>query len=108
MTFRRIVVWHLVCLSWLFFRCQEFGDAGTMFLSLGDWSVPSEKVTWSVLLALIVGYASQLLDGERCERAWDWFARRHPVLQGVTAAVVLTAILGLGPKGVAPFIYFQF
>ncbi len=108
MTLRRFMVWHLVCLSWLFFRCQEFGDAKEMFLSLGDWSAPSQMVTWSVLVAIVVGYATQLLDGSRCEKVWDRFARLHPALQGGVAAVLLTVVLGLGPKGVAPFIYFQF
>jgi hypothetical protein len=29
-------------------------------------------------------------------------------LHGCIVALILTLILGLGPKGVAPFIYFQF
>lgn len=108
MFFRRVMVWHLVCLSWLFFRCQEFGDAKEMFVSLGDWGATSEKVTWSVLLAIVIGYATQFLDGDRCEKAWDRFAGLHPAVQGLSAAILLTIVLGLGPKGVAPFIYFQF
>jgi len=108
MTLRRFMVWHLVCLSWLFFRCESFADAREMFLSLGDWGASSEMVTWSVLLAIGIGYATQLLDGVRCEKFWDRFGRLPAPLQGLTAAVLLTVILGLGPKGVAPFIYFQF
>lgn len=105
---RRIWVWHLVCLSWLFFRGQSFADAIEMLRALGRLDVPMEMVTIPVLIMIVVGYASQLLDGERCQRAWDTFARWHPVWQGVVAAVILTIILGLGPQGVAPFIYFQF
>jgi len=56
----------------------------------------------------VIGYLTQLLDGERCCKAWNRFASLHPVVQGSLAAVVLVLILGLGPKGVAPFIYFQF
>ena len=31
-----------------------------------------------------------------------------PWVQGLTAAAILVIILGVGPQGVAPFIYFQF
>jgi hypothetical protein len=56
-----------------------------------------------------VGFATQFFDGDRLLR----FVRRRPLdvpawALGALAAVVLTAILALGPEGVAPFIYFQF
>jgi D-alanyl-lipoteichoic acid acyltransferase DltB (MBOAT superfamily) len=105
---RRLAVWHLVCLSWLFFRGESFDSALQTLRSLGDWGKPVELLSWSVVLVLIIGYLSQLMDGERCEKAWDRFEAWHPVLQGVVASVVLMVILGLGPKGVAPFIYFAF
>ncbi|MEX2606999.1 MAG: MBOAT family O-acyltransferase, partial [Kiritimatiellia bacterium] len=105
---RRVAVWHLVCLSWLFFRGEDFEHALNMLRALGRWDVPVELLTGSVVFVLIVGYLTQLLDGERCEKAWDRFGGWHPVAQGVIAAAVLMVILGLGPKGVAPFIYFQF
>jgi D-alanyl-lipoteichoic acid acyltransferase DltB (MBOAT superfamily) len=105
---RRVAVWHLVCFSWLFFRCVDFDAAREMMRGLTRWGGAVEKVTAGVLLMLVAGYLSQLLDGDRCEKAWDRFGRWHPALQGVLAAAVLMVILGLGPKGVAPFIYFQF
>jgi len=105
---RRVVVWHLVCLSWLFFRGQSFGEAMGMLRSLGDWQAPVELLSWSVVFVLVVGYLSQLMDGDRCEKIWDRFEKWHPVKQGFLTAVILIVILGLGPKGVAPFIYFQF
>ena len=105
---RRVAVWHLVCLSWLFFRCQDFDQALAMFRSLGEWGGSVERLTGGVLLVIGVGYLTQLLDGERCEKAWDVFGRRHPVTQGALAALAFVIILGLGPTGVAPFIYFQF
>ena len=105
---RRIWVWHLVCLSWLFFRCQTFADAMEMLRALGRTDVPVEMLKTPLLIVLVVGYASQWLDGDRCQRVWDAFTRLHPVWQGIVAAVLFTIILGLGPQGVAPFIYFQF
>lgn len=105
---RRFVVWHLVCLSWLFFRGESFADAIAMLRALGRGAEPIQLLGLPVIVMIGIGYLSQLLDGARCERAWDAFSRLHPVWQGVVAAVVFTMILGLGPTGVAPFIYFQF
>lgn len=105
---QRVIVWHLVCLSWLFFRGQSFADAMEMLRAMGRWSAPVERLAPAVVVMLVIGYCTQLLDGARCERAWNAYGRLHPVWQGVLAALALTVILGLGPKGVAPFIYFQF
>ena len=104
----RVLVWHLVCLSWLFFRCLTFADAWQMIQALTQWSMDIQHVSWSVCMVMVIGYLTQLLDGERCEKAWDAFSVVHPLLQGVVAALVFVLILGLGPSGVAPFIYFQF
>ncbi len=103
---RGLAVWHLVCFSWLFFRCQSFGGAAAMLQALARWRQPVECVSGMVLAVIAVGYLTQLLDGRRCERWWNVFGRWHPLWQGAAAAAVLTLILGLGPKGVAPFICF--
>ncbi len=105
---QRFYVWHLVCLSWLFFRGQTFEDAVEMLRAMGRSDSPVLLLTPAVLMILVIGYATQWLDGERCERAWNAFARLPAVVQGLVAAIVVTIILGLGPQGVAPFIYFQF
>ncbi len=105
---RRFMVWHLVCLSWLFFRGQSFGDAMEMLRALGRWSDPLQLLGLPVLIMLVIGYGTQWLDGSRCERAWDAYNRLPAYGQGIIAALLLTIILGLGPQGVAPFIYFQF
>lgn len=41
-------------------------------------------------------------------RAMAAFARFSPVTQGVALGVVLLLTNTLGPRGVAPFIYFRF
>lgn len=105
---KRLTVWNLVCLAWLFFRGQSFGDAIEMLRALARTTEPSTLAGPTVLLMLVIGYLTQLLDGQRMEKVWNIVERWHPVVQGAVAAVVLTIILGLGPKGVAPFIYFQF
>jgi len=102
-----IVVFHLVCLAWVFFRVSEFGDAWVLLGQLSHWS-GAKLVTLPILVILLVGFGMQLLDGSRMEPVWNWLNRQSFVLQGALAAFILTLILGMGPRGVAPFIYFQF
>lgn len=97
-----------VCVSWILFRSQTLADAGALFRSLGDWSRPATLWTPAVLTVLTVGWLVQFLDGSRLEPVWNRFGRLPAPVQGVLCAFALALILGLGPQGVAPFIYFQF
>ena len=75
-----------------------------MFSAGNGEALPSAAVY--VLLA--AGFLMQFADGTRARRLWDGFNRLHWAAQGALASFVITFILALGPRGVAPFIYFQF
>ncbi len=105
--FGAVIVFHLVCLSWVFFRSQSFEDAWVLLGRLGEWG-PGTLWTGSICGMLGLGFAAQGLDGKRMAPVWDWLNRQSFLLHGGVVALILTIILGLGPKGVAPFIYFQF
>jgi len=102
-----IAVFNLVCLAWVFFRASGFDDALVLLRRLGNWG-PSVLWTFPAVCVLLIGFAMQWLDGERMAPVWDWLNRQSFLLHGALVAFILTIILGLGPKGVAPFIYFQF
>ena len=72
------------------------------------FGAPSTLATPLAAIILAVAFLLQFLDGDRPRPVWNLFNRLHPALQGLVAAILLTIILGLGPAGVAPFIYFQF
>ena len=103
-----VIVFHGVCLSWVFFRAETFEDAGLILRQLADWEAPATLLSPQILVVLVVSYLVQFMDGEGARRVMDWYNRRGAVVQGALAALVLTLILGMGPRGVAPFIYFQF
>ena len=65
-------------------------------------------VTTPVLLAIGIGLATQFVPRAPAERIKASISQLRPVPMGVAAALVLFAITTLGPRGVAPFIYFQF
>ncbi len=102
-----ILVFHFVCLAWVFFRAESFGDAWLLLGRLRHWQ-PATLLTISTGSMLMLGFAAQGLDGDRMVPVWNWLNRQSFLLHGGIVALIITAILGLGPRGVAPFIYFQF
>lgn len=102
-----LLVFHGVCLSWVFFRAETFNDAWILLGNLATWSQP-EHLSVAGLVVLVAGLCVQASDGERMAPIARWLNRRSFLLQGLLAALIITIILGLGPQGVAPFIYFQF
>lgn len=105
---RMVWIFHLVCLSWIFFRSETFADAADMLRQIFTGDLQWTQMSALLLGVMVVGGFTQFMDGDRMERAWNRFSGWHPVVQGVSAAVLLVAILALGPEGVSPFIYFQF
>ena len=108
-----LLTFHVVAFAWIFFRAGAADAEGLatvrlLLASLSDWTAPATLLTWTAAIFLALGFALQALDGGTPQRLWKAFGRLHPVLQGIVAAILLTIILGLGPAGVAPFIYFQF
>jgi D-alanyl-lipoteichoic acid acyltransferase DltB (MBOAT superfamily) len=105
----RLVTFHLVCLGWIFFRAQSFGDAWDILVGLFTrWGDPSPLVTTGVLLAIAVGIGSQYLPRRVPRLVMARFSRLPVPAQAAVLACSLVLVSALGPEGVAPFIYFQF
>jgi D-alanyl-lipoteichoic acid acyltransferase DltB (MBOAT superfamily) len=105
----RLVTFHIVCLAWVFFRADSFSNASAVLGRLFfHWGGGAPLVTPWVLAAIAVGIGSQYVPGRAFARAMSEFSRLSPVIQGATLGVGLLVINVLGPRGVAPFIYFKF
>ena len=107
----RLVTFHVVCLAWIFFRADSFGDRlghARPGLFTG-WGEASPLVTGGVLLAIAVGIGSQYLPARFPTRR-DGALRRACRCSGQAVVLALALMLtnAMGPEGVAPFIYFQF
>ena len=105
---RGLITFHVVCFSWLFFRSQTFADAAAMLKGMFSAGNGEELPGAPVYVLLAIGFLMQFADGTRARRLWDGFNRLHWFAQGALASLAITLILALGPRGVAPFIYFQF
>jgi alginate O-acetyltransferase complex protein AlgI len=108
---QRIVTFNVVCLAWIFFRAESF-DLGIEYLlrilDPAHWLDPAPLVTFGVILAITIGIAGQYVPRHVTARLMADFSRLSPVTMGVVIGFALLVINTLGPRGVAPFIYFRF
>jgi D-alanyl-lipoteichoic acid acyltransferase DltB (MBOAT superfamily) len=103
----RILLFHAVCLGWVFFRAPSFDIAGQI---LGNLTAPGPVTLASlpVVLVLIAGLFGQYLPRRLRFTLEVGIARLPSMIRGAGLACALFAIQVLGPTGVSPFIYFQF
>ena len=106
--FSRVLTFHVVCLGWLFFRADSLQTAWQLLGRLVTAHGPAPAVTPAVLLAIGAGIGVQYIPRDAVSRIQVGASRLAPALQGVGLAASLLLIGGLGPDGVAPFIYFRF
>jgi D-alanyl-lipoteichoic acid acyltransferase DltB (MBOAT superfamily) len=108
---RRLLVFNVVCLAWIFFRADSFSNAADVLARILDpthWNQAAPLVTGGVLLAIAAGLIEQYIPRDVLGRTMRAFSRLTPVTQGVVLGFVLLITNTMGPRGVAPFIYFRF
>ena len=103
----RLLLFHAVCLGWVFFRSSTFADGITLLKRFGAHG-PETLLTYPVAAALVLG-----LFGQYMPRVWRRtteavMSRLPAAANGLLLALAVYLIEILGPTGVAPFIYFQF
>jgi alginate O-acetyltransferase complex protein AlgI len=103
----RVLLFHAVCLGWVFFRSSTFALAGTVLHQLGSRGAVT-LASWPVLATLVLGIFGQYAPGVWRRGMEAAMARMPAVVNGAVLAGGVLAIAWLGPTGVAPFIYFQF
>jgi D-alanyl-lipoteichoic acid acyltransferase DltB (MBOAT superfamily) len=106
---QRLSAFALVCIGWAFFRADSVGTALDLLGRIvNGWTTPTTLVTPAVLLWTAIGLATQFAPRRPAVLIQARLARMQPWALGLVGAVMLFVITTLGPRGVAPFIYFQF
>ncbi len=105
---RRIFIFHIVCLAWIFFRAQSLGAAWAMLKGFTAWSWRPEFPAAFMFLALF-SLPLMLLDLYLESSGDEYFfasrAVRPRVAFGLACALVIAF---LGANQANAFIYFQF
>jgi D-alanyl-lipoteichoic acid acyltransferase DltB (MBOAT superfamily) len=103
----RLLTFHFVCLGWVLFRSPSLDAVWEFFRMLGR-SEPASSISAAAALAIGAGIFGQFFSEARRISIRQHFSRMPLLLQGAAFAVAVLTIEALGPRGVAPFIYFQF
>ena len=106
--FKTVFTFHLVCLTWIFFRAKDLSAVGEYLAGLGSgWSQLNSyyllPAVFYVLLVLLLDWACWYKDRESpVDSNTPW------ILRACVYAVMVAMILWVGSAVVVPFIYFQF
>jgi alginate O-acetyltransferase complex protein AlgI len=105
---RRIVIFHVVCLSWIFFRAPSLTGAGRLLRGLGRWTWRPEFTTAFVFLAVfsVLLFALDLLIESRGEEYV--FEMSGAPLRVAYAMALVALIVCFSANQLNAFIYFQF
>jgi D-alanyl-lipoteichoic acid acyltransferase DltB (MBOAT superfamily) len=103
-----LVTFHLVCLAWVFFRAESFGDA---WAYLGGLARLDAAPGWNELEVALYVTLALGLDGllnRRRGRRLSMLVSRRWVLETAALAALVALTLLVGENHVVPFVYFQF
>jgi D-alanyl-lipoteichoic acid acyltransferase DltB (MBOAT superfamily) len=104
---KRVATFHVVCLGWILFRADSLGSVVTILSRLGHLG-PTSSVTLVVITLIVGAIGVQFLPTEFKVEVRGLFGRLQPIAMMAALGIFLIVLDGLGPEGVAPFIYFQF
>ena len=103
------IVFHFVCLGWIFFRAEDFAVARLYIAGFGSgWSDGLQQAGPFMVALTLIGMVGQFTSAALFERAAAALGWMPSWAIGATAGILVAAINALGPEGVAPFIYFRF
>jgi D-alanyl-lipoteichoic acid acyltransferase DltB (MBOAT superfamily) len=102
------LVFHYVCLAWIFFRAKTFDQALGVLRRLAAWELDHANVVPMLTTALAVGFLCHFF----ADGSFRWLRERFVSLpawaQGIVLAAAALVLRELGHAKVVPFIYFQF
>lgn len=101
-----VLTFHFVCIGWVLFRSTSFAGALEVFSAIAQ--VPTSMPSLALTALVALGVALAAMPKEAMDRVHLQVARWPAVAQGVAFGLILVALDALGPRGISPFIYFQF
>lgn len=105
---KRILIFHVVCLSWIFFRATSLGAAVDFLGGLASWHWRKEYFSAFWMLALFGG-ALTFIDLLEHRRREEFFTENSTwKSQCMFASALLVLTLLFSASTISAFIYFQF
>src|SRR3954468_23849057 len=95
-----LLVFHFVCLAWIFFRAEDFAVARLFIAGLGSgWGEGLHQAGPFMLGLIALGLAGQFTPDALFERIAAAFERTPAWGLGAAAGIVVAVINALGPEG---------
>ena len=103
-----LVTFHIVTLSWIFFRSSTFEGALAFLggIASGSWS--TSILTPLGLGLIVLGMTLHFLPADGTRRLALRVRTMPAALVGLATGLAILVIDAMRPEGVAPFIYYQF
>lgn len=103
-----ILVFHYVCLAWIFFRAGSFDTALAVLRQLAAMEFDHANLVPTLTTALAVGFACHFFADRSFQWLRDQFCLLPVIGQGAILAASALILRELAHTQVVPFIYFQF
>lgn len=103
-----ILVFHYVCLAWIFFRAGSFDTALAVLRQLAAFEFDHANLVPTLTTALAVGFACHFFADRSFHWLRDQFCQLPAIGQGALLAACALILRELAHTQVVPFIYFQF
>jgi len=110
--FKGLLTFHLVCVTWIFFRADSFSQAWTFLVRIFTWNMASElpALQWaSPRLVILIGGVFAIDVIQRSTGDHVIFRSLPAVARGAAYAALVIVLLAFGGiDAPSAFIYFQF
>jgi hypothetical protein len=103
-----LLTFNFVSFTWILFRAEDFNRALEIAQAALDWSRPGQGAPLMVWLIGALTLAGQAYGHWIQKLALKFQSRLSTPALGLWLALLAIIIIKLGPKGVLPFIYFQY
>ncbi len=108
-----IITFHLVCLSWIFFRQSSLEDAIAMILQIGTRFQPQVAMQWVVGYWIVasmmaLGFVLHFMPSKLSDLTKRMVVRMPLIIQAILIIAVIFIVIQVKSSDVQPFIYFQF
>ena len=103
-----LLTFHFVCLTWVFFRAENFSQAKEVFRSLGAGTANTANLPAPILAIIAFTLAAQWLPEnwwQRMQNGFDWLPA--PVQAALLAGLAM-GLYQVASSDVVPFIYAKF
>lgn len=102
-----LITFHVVCLAWVFFRAENLTEA-LQYLSGLLTNSSRGEIPLGPVLVVVGAICFQFAPAKIALNAKAQLTKLHPAVQGSLLGTWIALVVALGPKGISPFIYFQF